>query len=61
MSETEEFGWVRVRIDTTPDADGWCACTPANHPDDVKRFGASEWNESSQFFGKVEKADPPTT
>lgn len=49
-----ETGWTQVRIDTDPDPDGWCFCTPASHPDDVKRGLKEEWDAQSQFFAKVQ-------
>lgn len=54
MSE-DKIGFAKVRIDTTPDKDGWCFCTPANHPDDVQRglVQGGEWNEAAQMYAQV--------
>lgn len=60
MSETieaEGVGWARVRIDTPPDADGWCFCTPSNHPKDVENLAYPEWDDSAQFYGQVAAKD----
>lgn len=53
MSE-ERYGYVRVRIDTSLDDDGWCFCTPPNHPEDLKKgLKHNPWNDSCQFYGQV--------
>ncbi|RVP13134.1 hypothetical protein CN085_19675 [Sinorhizobium meliloti] len=47
-------GYVKVRIDTDPKEDGWGFCTPASHPDDIARELREEWDDSSQFYGRIE-------
>lgn len=60
--QVEGVAWTKVRIDTQPDADGWCFCTPANHPQDIAEGrAAGDWNKGSQFYGQVRAASiaPP--
>ena len=55
------IGYTKVRIDTTPDKDGWCFCTPFNHPEDIERFGHTKFNEEYQIFTQIEIDDPMKT
>lgn len=49
-----DVGLTVVRIDTTPNADGWCFCTPRHHPDDIRKgLVDEEWQSSAQMFAKV--------
>lgn len=48
--EVGSVAYARVRVDTHPDIDGWCFCTPFNHPDDLIK---GDVNEASQFFGQA--------
>lgn len=58
--QVKGLAWAKVRIDTQPDADGWCFCTPANHPQDIAEGKAEgDWNEGAQFHGQVRAATPP--
>lgn len=53
-----DVGYVRVRVDTPPNA-GWCFVSPESHPADVARGRVTEWNDQSQFFGGLASPVPP--
>lgn len=50
--------YTLVRVDTTPDAEGWCFCTPASHPSDVERGLKEEFDETQQILARVVNAPP---
>lgn len=50
-----DVGLTVVRIDTPPDADGWCYCTPRHHPEALVE---EEWKSSAQMFAKVINLNP---
>lgn len=59
---TGDVAYVKVRIDTKPDKDSWCFCTPYNHPDDVATGKVDEeCDSSSQLFGQVFKIQETST
>lgn len=53
-----DIGYARVRVDTSPDADGWCFFTPAAHPNDVERKLLEEFPDEYQSFGQVFPSTP---
>jgi hypothetical protein len=49
-----DIAYAYVHVDSTPDKDGWCYCSPFNHPDDIKQGLCSDGpNDIYQFFGQV--------
>ncbi|WP_420961137.1 hypothetical protein [Brucella sp. IR073] len=54
-------GYAMVQVNTPPDVNGWCLCTPFNHPEDVaKGHVEGELAVGSQFFGQVFAAPQPS-
>ncbi len=52
--QVEETGYLLVRIDTDPGGDGFCFCTPTNHPEDIARgLVDGQWADNNQTFGQV--------
>jgi hypothetical protein len=49
-----DIGYAKVIVDMDSD-DGWCFCSPPNHPDDIARgLVEGEWAENYQTFAHVE-------
>lgn len=58
MIKVDDVAYARVNVDTIPDKDGWCFCTPWSPQEDVDKGLVSPLESQYQIFAQVFKEIP---